>query len=70
MMEESSARRDHFPLSDSEQQPYILTPETPALLPLESMAQLFDWYQLNLCGKELIDPRGYRVHFLDTDLFT
>ena len=31
------------------------------------MAELFGWYQLNLCGKELIDPRGYRVHFLDTD---
>jgi hypothetical protein len=55
-------------LADSEQQqPYILVPETPALLPIESMAELLIWYQINLCGKELIDPRGYRVHFQDTD---
>jgi hypothetical protein len=42
-------------------------PEMPALLPLISLRELFDWYELNLCGKELTDPRGYRVFFQDTD---
>ena len=51
----------------SEQKLYTLIPETPALLPLTSIGELFAWYQINLCGRDLTDPRGYRVHFLDTD---
>jgi len=39
----------------------------PPLLPIGTLAEMFDWYRLNLCGKEIVDPRGYRVTFLDTD---
>jgi hypothetical protein len=28
---------------------------------------MFNWYRVNLCAKAIIDPRGYRVTFLDTD---
>jgi hypothetical protein len=28
---------------------------------------MFEWYRINLCGRELIDPRGQRVTFADTD---
>jgi hypothetical protein len=47
--------------------PYILAIGTPALLPVVSGLQLLEWYCTNLCRKELIDPRGQRVGFLDTD---
>ena len=40
---------------------------TPAVLPITTLLDLFNWYRLNLCGKEIVDPRGYRVTFLDTD---
>ena len=40
---------------------------TPAFLPINSLAEMFDWYRINLCGKELVDPRGQRVTFLETD---
>jgi hypothetical protein len=41
--------------------------DTPALLPITTLLDLFNWYRLNLCGKEVVDPRGCRVSFLDTD---
>jgi hypothetical protein len=47
--------------------PHILAPGTPALLSVTTLLDLFEWYRVNLCGKELIDPRGQRVTFLDTD---
>ena len=47
--------------------PYVLAAGTPALLAITSALQLFDWYRLNLCAKELVDPRGQRVRFLNTD---
>jgi hypothetical protein len=40
---------------------------TPAVLPITTLLDLFSWYRLNLCGKEIVDPRGCRVSFLDTD---
>lgn len=40
---------------------------TPALLHITSLVALFDWYKLNLCGREFIDPRNYRVSFIETD---
>ena len=40
---------------------------TPAILPITTLLDLFNWYRLNLCGKEIVDPRGCRVSFLDTD---
>jgi hypothetical protein len=40
---------------------------TPALLPITTLPDLFNWYRLNLCGREIVDLRGYRVSFLDTD---
>ena len=40
---------------------------TPAVLPITTLLDLFNWYRQNLCGKEIVDPRGYRVTFLDTD---
>ena len=39
----------------------------PALLPITTLLDLFNWYRLNLCGKGTLDPRGCRVSFLDTD---
>ncbi len=53
--------------SSNEQNLYVLSAETPARLQITSLLELFEWYRINLCGKELIDPRGQRVHFLDTD---
>lgn len=51
-----------------ETQPALLVvPITPALLPLTSLRELFDWYKLNLCDRAFTDPRGYRVSFEDTD---
>jgi hypothetical protein len=41
--------------------------DTPALLPITTLLDLFNWYRLHLCGKEIADPRGFRVSFLDTD---
>jgi hypothetical protein len=40
---------------------------TPALLPITTLLDLFSWYRLNLCSREILDPRGRRVSFLDTD---
>jgi hypothetical protein len=39
----------------------------PPLLPITTLAEMFHWYRLNLCSKEILDPRGQRVTFLDTD---
>ena len=33
------------------------------LLPLDSIQQVFQWYEQNLCNVELRDPRGNRVRF-------
>jgi hypothetical protein len=52
---------------ESQPKPFLLAPGTPALLPLLSMGSLYRWYSLNLCGREFLDPRGYRVSFIDTD---
>jgi hypothetical protein len=41
--------------------------DTPAILPITTLLDLFNWYRINLCGKEIADPRGYRVTSLDTD---
>ena len=40
---------------------------TPAVLPITTLLYLFNWYRFNLCGREIVDPRGCRVIFLDTD---
>jgi hypothetical protein len=40
---------------------------TPAVLPITTLLDLFQWYRLNLCGRKITDPRGCRVSFLDTD---
>jgi hypothetical protein len=40
---------------------------TPAPLAITTLLDLFTWYRLNLCGREIVDPRGIRVTFLDTD---
>lgn len=40
----------------------------PALLEQTTLADLLDWYEKNLCQVRLIDPRGFRVRFLPTDL--
>jgi hypothetical protein len=44
-----------------------LIPNTPGLLPLTSLVDLYRWYRLNLCQPEIFDCRGYRVRFQDTD---
>jgi hypothetical protein len=36
----------------------------PALLKLDDMRELLQWYRLNLCEADIKDPRGYRVRFL------
>lgn len=33
------------------------------LLPLDSLQEVFEWYEQNVCNVELRDPRGYRVRF-------
>lgn len=33
------------------------------LLTLDSIQEVFEWYEQNLCNVELRDPRGYRVKF-------
>ena len=33
------------------------------LLQLNSIQEVLEWYENNLCGKDLRDPRGYRVRF-------
>lgn len=40
---------------------------TPAVLPITTLLDLFNWYRRNLCGREILDPRSCRVSFLDTD---
>jgi len=51
--------------------PDSLSPEwaegTPAVLPITTLLDLFNWYRQNLCGRGIVDPRGCRVTFLDTD---
>jgi hypothetical protein len=47
--------------------PPVWAEGTPALLPITTLLDLFNWYCQNLCGREILDPRGYRVSFLDTD---
>jgi hypothetical protein len=40
----------------------------PDILPLNSIRELLEWYEDNLCGTMLHDPRGYRVRFLPETL--
>ena len=40
---------------------------TPPLLAITTLLEMFKWYRQNLCGRQIIDPRGCRVSFLDTD---
>jgi hypothetical protein len=40
---------------------------TPAQIQITTLLDLFNWYRLNLCGQEILDPRGSRVSFLETD---
>jgi hypothetical protein len=35
----------------------------PKLLPLDSIQDVLQWYEANVCNKELRDPRGFRVRF-------
>jgi hypothetical protein len=35
----------------------------PDLLPLNSIREVLEWYEANLCRVEVRDPRGYRVRF-------
>ena len=35
----------------------------PKLLPLDSIQDVLQWYETNICNKELRDPRGCRVRF-------
>jgi hypothetical protein len=35
----------------------------PALLPLNSIKELLEWYEKNVCNTELRDKRGFRVRF-------
>ena len=34
---------------------------------MQSGQELLHWYRLNLCARVMLDPRGQRVQFLDTD---
>lgn len=45
----------------------IFADETPERLPITTLQDLFQWYCVNLCAKEITDPRGYRVTFKETD---
>jgi hypothetical protein len=47
--------------------PPIWAKGTPAVLPITTLLDLFNWYRQNLCSREIVDPRGCRVTFLDTD---
>lgn len=40
---------------------------TPDLLPITTLAEMFEWYRANLCCREIIDPRGQRVTFAEAD---
>jgi hypothetical protein len=35
----------------------------PRLLPLDSIQDVLQWYEVNVCNKDLRDPRGFRVRF-------
>ena len=54
-------------MADSFNANYELKAGTPDTLQITTLAALFEWYRVNLCGKTLIDPRGQQVGFLDTD---
>ncbi len=40
---------------------------TPELLSITALTELLEWYRANLRDKNLVDPRGFPVRFLDTD---
>jgi len=40
----------------------------PDLLPINSIRELLEWYEQNLCAALHHDPRGYRVRFLPETL--
>ncbi len=46
---------------------YSLSDDIPKRLQIIDLQSLFHWYLRNICAQEWIDPRGQRVHFLDTD---
>lgn len=35
----------------------------PKLLPLDSIQDVLEWYETNVCNRDLRDPRGFRVRF-------
>lgn len=35
----------------------------PKLLPLDTIQEVLQWYETNVCNKDLRDPRGFRVRF-------
>lgn len=39
----------------------------PRLISLTNIQDLFEWYRINVCNAELIDPRDYRVRFNPDD---
>jgi hypothetical protein len=51
-----------FPSVEQDRQSAI-----PELLPIESLVQLLDWYRTNLCHRPIVDPRGQKVSFQETD---
>lgn len=36
---------------------------SPDLLPIAGAKEVLEWYELNLCGAQIHDPRGNRVRF-------
>jgi hypothetical protein len=70
MMEESFPDRKNALIDNvphKAQVPSTSAESTPAVLPITTLLDLFNWYRQNLCGREILDPRGCRVSFLDTD---
>ena len=37
--------------------------EAPRSLWIHDIAEMLEWFELNLCGKEIRDPRGHRINF-------
>jgi hypothetical protein len=70
MMEESFQNRSGLLIDNLPPEPpapFKWVEGTPAVLQITTQLNLFNWYRLNLCGREIMDPRGFRVSFLDTD---
>lgn len=70
MMEESFLNRSGALIESNPpepQHPPTWVEGTPDPLPITTLLEIFNWYCQNLCGREIVDPRGCRVFFLDTD---